>query len=150
MVNALVMMVPAQPHENNDWRGQLRHQYRLTFDLPMAMVFEGKANPTHALHVSVGRDGLVPTDGTESLWLAEPPIALLIKQLRRKFYPGDDEVFRFDITKFRHFSNDWTPIARAHYADTRRTRYLYVLLEAKQRAELSVWLDQLYIEGVLT
>lgn len=168
----LVLKVPGQPHEARDWHGQFTHLYSLTMLVPLR-VSETLTTPTTTttsvrMIPSEALDGYLHIDcevmpqptktrQRNDHVLAQPSIALLIRQLRRKFNPGDEEVFTLPITHVM-FTDDagsgWVKTGNDRVsplnAATNRLRYMYVNFNADARAQLSVWLDQLYTEGVLT
>ncbi len=167
----LELVTLAQPHENRDWHGRLVYPYRLTIALPPSVSFhEGKRNPTLTLYIPCVIDNREMAQDWRRFpkVLAEPSIALLIRQLRRRFYPGEEEIFRFNVTQLwrpplamarvppmecEDFEAEggWLPLANhRHYAKHKRLRFIFVQLNAETRARLSVWLDQQYTEGVLT
>lgn len=161
----LQLKVPAQPHENRDWRGHFRHEYDLLVELPLPTFWQGEQNPILTLFVTC----TPPLQQIVTGWLVQPSIVLLIKQLRRKFYPGEEEVFCFDITHVGtsqplpagvaahtattqlYMLPNWRPLSDERLrAMTKRTKYFYLQLDAEARGKLSVWLDQQYETGVLT
>lgn len=203
---SLQMQVPAQVHEMRDWRGQFTHLYNLDIQLPTPARFDLPADLQHIASVTArGMTGYLYIDcqwerGLTGSYdpkkvrqrndhvLVQPSIALLIKQMRTKLYPGDEEVFTLPVThigrmltpqvaipaaqpgqlfismapkqwEYIKIDSDLTMSGRTVHrphddsrldAATNRLKYLYVHLVAADRAKLSVWLDQLFEEGVLT
>lgn len=181
VATSMQLQVPAQPHEMRDWRGQFTHLYNLFIQLPSPAKFPS-AVPAIPGDVARGMVGYLYIDcqwerGLTGSYdpkkvrqrndrvIAQPSIMLLIKQLRTKFYPGDEEVYVWPITHVM-FSDavgmGWVKIDNEllrgrtlhtpHPLDaaTNRLKYLYVRLVADDRAKLGVWFDQLFEEGVLT
>lgn len=189
VATSMQLQVPAQAHEDRDWRGQFTHLYNLDIQLPTPARFDMRASVSD-VQPARGMTGylyidcqpkreLVKNRQRNDHVLVQPSIPLLIKQLRKKLYPGDEEVYTFPVTHIAHelpgrvylpnlpVVKSWEYIKidsdlqlrgrtahRPHQnqldAATSRLKYFYVHLGPDVRAKLSVWLDQLFEEGVLT